>query len=52
MPEILDTIYEAADCNQITAMLSNDESAAFDCVNIDMLTRKMELYKFSKNTIS
>ena len=42
--EIVNRIYRGADLNEISATLSVDQSAAFDCVRHSTLLEKLELY--------
>ena len=48
--EIMDTIAIAADENTITATMSIDESAAFDCVQHSILEKKLEYYGLDTRT--
>ena len=50
MLHLLDTIHRATDLNQITVLMTLDESSAFDCVSHDTLLRKLKIYNFSNET--
>ena len=47
---LTDFTIEAADMGKVANCMQLNQSAAFDCVNSKNLDRKLELYKFSKNT--
>ena len=51
MLQIVDTIFEATDNNMITALMTIDESSAFDCVELDTLLKKLSLYNFDSTAI-
>ena len=42
MLQISDSILQAADVNSISTLVMIDESAAFDCVNVEILDKKLE----------
>ena len=48
--QMTDILYESTDLNMITAMITIDETSAFDCVPHDLLLRKMSMYNFHKDT--
>ena len=48
--QLTDYLMEAADDKKISNVMQIDQSAAFDCVDGDILDKKMELYKFSDKT--
>ena len=50
MLQMTDILYESTDLNMITAMITIDETSAFDCVPHDLLLRKMSMYNFHKDT--
>ena len=49
--QLMDSLYEATDHNLVSVLLSVDQSAAFDNVCHDILIRKLEKYKCSRNTL-
>ena len=49
--QLMDTIAIGADCNKITASLSIDLSAAFDCVSHVILNKKLQYYGFDLQTL-
>ena len=49
--QVLDTLYQATDNNQMTSLMALDQSAAFDSVNHSLLLRKLKLYKCSNSTM-
>ena len=49
--QITDNIYESIELNQIAALMTVDESAAFDTMSHDILTEKIKLYNFHEDTI-
>ena len=51
MLQISDEIFEATDQNQITALMTIDESTAFDCVPHHILLDKLSLYNFDIQTL-
>ena len=51
MAQITDTLFEAADHKKVSAMMSIDESAAFDCVPHHILLQKLNLYNFDNSTV-
>ena len=48
--QLSDSILQATDSNMISTLLTVDESAAFDCINFNILDEKLKLYKFSQKT--
>ena len=50
MLHLSDTIHRATDLNQVTVLMTLDESSAFDCVSHDTLLRKLKIYNFSTET--
>ena len=52
MIQVMDYITEATDRNEITATISVDQSAAFDCVVHGILIEKMRYYKIGDQTIN
>ena len=50
MLQISDSILQAVDLNTIATLVTIDESAAFDCVNADILNKKLQLYNIDKKT--
>ena len=48
--QISDSIYRASDENMVSAIMSIDESVAFDCVSIDILIERLRMYNFRDNT--
>ena len=51
MIQISDTILEATDKNLVTALVTVDESAAFDTVSTDILLGKLQLYNVDSNSL-
>ena len=49
--QIMDTITSGADSNEFVATLSIDQTAAFDCVNHDLLLKKLEHYSLDNTTL-
>ena len=49
--QLNDVIFQATDENMTTALMSVDESAAFDCVSTDILAAKLKMYNFSNEAI-
>ena len=45
--QITDAIFKACDENNISTVITIDESAAFDCVDFETLDKKLQLYNFS-----
>ena len=52
MIQMIDKIYTATDLNQITTVMTIDESAAFDMVCHEIIIEKMRLHNFSNDTIN
>ena len=52
MLQISDILYESADTNSITTMITIDQTSAFDCVPHNSLLDKMSIYNFDRNTIN
>ena len=50
--QLSDSILQTTDANMITTLLTVDESAAFDCVNFEILLSKLNLYKFGPRVCS
>ena len=50
--QITDNLFTATDNNMMTSIMAIDQSAAFDCVNFEILLRKLKRYRCSQNTIS
>ena len=50
LSQLTDMIFEAGDRNEIAVAMSIDESAAFDCINHSVLSKKLDLYNFSATT--
>ena len=50
--QLTDFAVEAADKGQIAQLMMLDQSAAFNCVNAEILMEKMRVYKFAEATIS
>ena len=50
LSQLTDLMYEASENKQIAIAMSVDETAAFDCINFNVLYQKMELYKFDATT--
>ena len=49
--QLMDQVYSSTDENQISVLMTIDESCAFDCVNMELLLQKMELYNFTADTV-
>ena len=49
--QISDEIIEACDRNKISVIMGIDESSAFDCVDPEILCRKLRMYNFDGTTI-
>ena len=49
--QLSNAIMRATDQNLIATIITIDESAAFDCVSIDILLRKLSLYNIGPNTL-
>ena len=49
--QMSDKIIEACDRNEISVAMGIDESSAFDCVDHEILCKKMEMYNFEDETI-
>ena len=47
--QITDFLVESADRGMVPNAMFIDQSAAFDCVEAEILNKKLELYKFSSN---
>ena len=47
--EIMDKLYQGAEENKVTLMMAIDLSAAFDCVDPDLLIEKLERYNIGVN---
>ena len=47
--QIMDIIATGTDANEITASMCVDQTAAFDCVEHDLLLEKLEYYKLSRS---
>ena len=47
---ITDAIYKATDRNEITATMSVDQTATFDCCEHDLLLRKLPYYNIGSDT--
>ena len=52
LTEISDEIYEGAETKRITALMTLDQSAAFDCVSHGLLLAKLRRYKLSTEAIA
>ena len=52
MLQISDAIFSCCDQNKITTLVTLDQSAAFDVLSHQILTRKLTLYNFDENVIS
>ena len=50
MLHLSDMICSATDTNQISVLMSVDESSAFDCVIHELLLRKLKMYNFDDST--
>ena len=50
--QLTDLIFEAADENLVSVVMSIDESAAFDVIHHEMLLEKLALYNFDDATIT
>ena len=48
--QLTDSILEATDENMLSTLVTIDKSVAFDCVYVDILSKKLEMYKISKQT--
>ena len=48
---ITDELYQAAEDKRISQMMTIDQSAAFDCLDHEILVRKLEKYNLSEATI-
>ena len=48
--QLANILFQASDNKQIAAAMSVDETSAFDCVNTDILLKKLNLYKFGNST--
>ena len=51
MIQMSDTILEATDKNLITALVTVDESAAFDCVSKEILLQKLQIYNLDTKAL-
>ena len=49
--EISDSLYSATEEKLITEIMTMDQSSAFDCLNFEILLRKMKLYNVSNDVI-
>ena len=52
MLQICDAIFNGCDQNKITTLVTLDQSAAFDVLSHQILTRKLSLYNFDESVIS
>ena len=51
MLQLSDAIFHGCDVNKITTLVTLDQSAAFDVLSHQILTRKLSLYNFGDNVI-
>ena len=47
--QLTDSIWEGTDGNNINVAMGIDETAAFDCLNPDILLGNLEMYTFDRN---
>ena len=52
MLQLSDAIFHGCDLNKITTLVTLDQSAAFDVLSHQILTRKLALYNFGENVIA
>ena len=50
MLQISDAILRTVDANKISTIVTIDESSAFDCVNAEILDKKLQMYNMDKKT--
>ena len=51
MLQLMDTLFEAADNNEVSTVMTVDESLAFDCVPHWILLEKLRLYNFDNSAL-
>ena len=44
-------MFQETDMNKFISLMAMDQSVAFDCINIEILLRKLKMYKCSDNTL-
>ena len=49
--QVVDLMFEGCYMNSIAASMSLDQSAAFDCIQFNILEQKHKMYKFYESTI-
>ena len=49
--EITDKIFKAIDANQMSSIMTVDQSAAFDCVSHNILIDKLKIYNLSRESL-
>ena len=50
--QLADTLYQASEKRMIATVMSIDKTSAFDCVNTEILIRKLQMYNFDISTLT
>ena len=51
LSEICDSLYSAAEQREISSIMTMDQTSAFNCINHDLLLKKMKTYNMDQNVI-
>ena len=51
LSEICDSLYSAAEHREISSVMTMDQTSAFNCINHDILLKKMKTYNMDQNVI-
>ena len=49
--QLNDSIFSVTDDNMVSAIMSIDESATFDCISMEILIEKLKLYNFGEDSL-